>query len=257
MSNVRPQTQVDNIVAKLKELQAARVEASFKDPCFVTSTLIHTKEGLRPIEQIKVGDYVLSKPENGVGELSYKPVTRTFVHESDDLWLISFNYRIKDIEKIHLAAGVNEINGEKWYIGQDWIAVTGNHPFFTKDKGWIKAYDLGGKYSSGEKVELANGDYASASLFNRILQTETPNLGWAPRDLGFGHAENGGYSVELVAGELKVEGRSNAPELVLNDDGTAYRNITRTVYNFEVHDNHTYYVGESGLWAHNKGEIAA
>jgi hypothetical protein len=34
-------------------------------------TLVHTEEGLVPIEKVKVGDWVLSKPENG-GEQAYK-----------------------------------------------------------------------------------------------------------------------------------------------------------------------------------------
>ncbi|MCL2076530.1 MAG: Hint domain-containing protein [Betaproteobacteria bacterium] len=33
--------------------------------CFIAGTLVHTREGLVPIEQIKVGDWVLSKPESG------------------------------------------------------------------------------------------------------------------------------------------------------------------------------------------------
>ena len=32
---------------------------------FVKGTLVHTREGLRPIEEIRVGDYVLSSPEDG------------------------------------------------------------------------------------------------------------------------------------------------------------------------------------------------
>jgi hypothetical protein len=46
--------------------------------CFVAGTPVHTKEGLRPIEQIKVGDYVLSKPEDGKGKTAYKPVVKIF-----------------------------------------------------------------------------------------------------------------------------------------------------------------------------------
>ena len=33
--------------------------------CFVAGTLVHTDKGLVPIEQIKVGDLVLSRPEDG------------------------------------------------------------------------------------------------------------------------------------------------------------------------------------------------
>ena len=43
--------------------------------CFVGETLVNTETGFRPIEQIKVGDMVLS------GDGSYRKVTNTFVHD--------------------------------------------------------------------------------------------------------------------------------------------------------------------------------
>lgn len=46
--------------------------------CFVAGTLIHTDKGLVPIEQLKVGDMVLSKHESNTGEQAYKRVVRTF-----------------------------------------------------------------------------------------------------------------------------------------------------------------------------------
>ena len=45
---------------------------------FVAGTLIHTDQGLVPIQDIKVGDRVLSKPEDGSGDIEYKPVISTF-----------------------------------------------------------------------------------------------------------------------------------------------------------------------------------
>lgn len=33
--------------------------------CFIAGTPVHTDKGLVPIEQIKVGDLVLSQPEQG------------------------------------------------------------------------------------------------------------------------------------------------------------------------------------------------
>ena len=52
--------------------------------CFAAGTLVHTRDGLKPIEQIQVGDYVLSKPEND-GELACKRVLQTFHHPKKSL----------------------------------------------------------------------------------------------------------------------------------------------------------------------------
>ena len=50
---------------------------------FVAGTLVHTDKGLLPIEQLKVGDLVLSMPEDGrPEEKAYKRVIGTF--KSDD-----------------------------------------------------------------------------------------------------------------------------------------------------------------------------
>jgi len=45
---------------------------------FVAGTLVHTDQGLVPIEQLKVGDMVLSKDESNTGEQAYKRVVSTF-----------------------------------------------------------------------------------------------------------------------------------------------------------------------------------
>jgi hypothetical protein len=44
----------------------------------VAGTLVHTDKGLVPIEQLKVGDMVLSKHESNTGEQAYKSVVSTF-----------------------------------------------------------------------------------------------------------------------------------------------------------------------------------
>ncbi len=57
-------------------------------------TLVHTlftsgEKGLKPIQDIKVGDYVLSRPDNNEGELSYKRVTDTYQSlEPQELWIL-------------------------------------------------------------------------------------------------------------------------------------------------------------------------
>jgi hypothetical protein len=62
--------------------------------CFAAGTLIHTKEGLKPIERIEVGEWVLSRPENpdhGT-QTDYKRVVRTMVHRDKPVIYGSFNY---------------------------------------------------------------------------------------------------------------------------------------------------------------------
>ncbi len=50
---------------------------------FVAGTLVHTDKGLVPIQDIKVGDLILSKSvlsklESSIGDIEYKPVISTF-----------------------------------------------------------------------------------------------------------------------------------------------------------------------------------
>ena len=226
-----------------------------KPACFIAGTLIHTREGLRPIEEIKVGDWVLSKPEDGTGERSYKRVTRTFVHESNNIWLMKARYRFTDPAEFHRAAGageidaekyyVNEIDGEKWCLGAETLGVTGEHPFFTKEKGWVAAADLGW----GTHLEMANGDFTENIGTHpfQIYQSETPNLGWAPREPG---KDGGGWIVEFGAAGLNLENHM-FPQKTKYDERGFVASMVRTVYNFEVEDSHTYYVGQVGLWVHN------
>ena len=101
-------------VSKAKVLDNASV---FKAACncFVGGTQVQTDEGEKNIEDIEVGDKVLSKDEE-TGELAYKEVTATFNHETDEIYSI-------------------HVDGQT-------IESTYNHPFYVKDKGWTFVKDL-------------------------------------------------------------------------------------------------------------------
>ncbi|MHA6530788.1 polymorphic toxin-type HINT domain-containing protein [Paenibacillus sp. BAC0078] len=90
-------------------------KSSFGCNCFVSGTKVQTDEGEKNIEDIKVGDKVLSKNEE-TGEVAYKEVTDTFNHETDEIYKIQ--------------------------VGGQTIESTFNHPFYVKDKGWTFVKDL-------------------------------------------------------------------------------------------------------------------
>ena len=46
--------------------------------CFIKGTLVETEEGWTPIDELKVGDWVMSRPENGLGEAVPKRVVINF-----------------------------------------------------------------------------------------------------------------------------------------------------------------------------------
>ena len=76
--------------------------------CFVAGSLVTTEDGQKPIEEIQVGDKVLSEDET-TGEVAVKTVTETYVNETDEL--------------VHIG-----VNGET-------ISATPSHPFYEKHHG--------------------------------------------------------------------------------------------------------------------------
>lgn len=86
---------------------------TYSSPCFVAGTLVNTKRGMIPIEEVRVGDEVLTHKNR------YQRVLRTGSKVSNDL------YRIKG-------------------MSFDEIVCTGNHPFYVRktldnQAEWVQA----------------------------------------------------------------------------------------------------------------------
>ncbi|MCM3133648.1 S8 family serine peptidase [Paenibacillus polysaccharolyticus] len=96
--------------------------------CFASGTPIKTKEGFKSIEDIKVGDLVLSKNEE-TGSIDYKPVTQLFQKEIEEIYTL--------------------------YVEDQQIKVTGNHPFYVKDQGWKFTNEL----IIGDLLETSDNNY--------------------------------------------------------------------------------------------------
>ena len=113
--------------------------------CFVAGTLVHTREGLRPIEAIKAGDFVLAQPEFQ-GEPAYRRVKRTFQREPQSL------------------VGVTVASGSM----RETITATLEHPFWVAGSGWTGASDL----NEGDVVELASGAEGRVVLLERRIDQQ-------------------------------------------------------------------------------------
>ncbi|WP_210412504.1 Hint domain-containing protein [Leptospira yasudae] len=156
--------------------------------CFVAGTLVHTKDGLKKIEEIKVGDVVLSKSDVS-GEISYRRVVNTFVRQADAIYKVSF---------------------------EDGTVL---------ETTWSHRFRILKRDSIGQEFKIGTTEWTQAN--------------------------------KLVAGDvtLTVEGETLKVTTILIDQRE------ETVYNFEVEEDHTYFVAEVGIWVHNDAyhsvEVAA
>ncbi len=148
--------------------------------CFVAGTLVHTSNGLLPIEEVKVGDNVWSaNPELSSMQPELKPVTATITTHPDRLYHLLYETE----------GGISET-----------LVSSGEHPFYVSNRAPPQ-------FVTAE--ELIEGD------------------SWVLRS---------GESATLAT--VRTEDASD-------------EEMFFTTYNIEVADNHTYYVGEPGVWVHN------
>lgn len=107
---------------------------------FMACTLVHTDQGLVAIEQLKVGDRVLSKATDSSGELVYKAVTKTITTEHVPIFLLEFEPYVDPAlpvnERINLRRALRK------QLQPTPLLVTANHPFWTTTKGWLTAEQL-------------------------------------------------------------------------------------------------------------------
>jgi hypothetical protein len=191
--------------------------------CFAAGTLVHTKEGLKPIEQIKVGDWVLSKHESGEGEQAYKRVTRT-IKSNEDVPICLVRYYSEPDHKF-----------------ED-LFVTPNHPFYVK----VYGKDVGWQAAAGvtHPLELVAYDNTSISAYDCYTLWCTPDEGIS---IGLGTKFDTGPVIDFRDGVGKIIDEYG-DERVMGGMSALW---CQTVYNIEVEDYHTYYVGEFGVWVHN------
>lgn len=111
--------------------------------CFVAGTLVMTAVGLVAIENIKVGDMVISADPDTI-EIQEKPVVDVFTRDVDRL--------------VHLI-----INNEE-------IVTTFDHPFFVKEKGFVNATNL---WIGAELINKDGHTIVVENIFKEYLEDQT------------------------------------------------------------------------------------
>ena len=240
MSNFRIQDPHMTHQREAKDASAMHMQASCEinatgearpatNGCFVAGTLVHTRQGLVPIEKIQVGDWVLSQPEEQ-GELAYKPVVKAFSFDDKEIFLVRF----------HKVGGAMD---ESMTIES--VAVTGNHPFWVEGQGWTRADSL----NFGDRLELLDGSHVSLVCASRAFLTAEDGVGWVVGGWGIEMNDGSGNRVDCRNGSISVDFDGSFNFEALEDPDQSA--LKARVFNFAVEDFHTYYIGAMGVWVHN------
>lgn len=231
-------------------LQAKALEAMRKAAvgCFIAGTLVHTKEGLKPIEQIQVGEWVLSRPEDpeqGI-ETAYKRVIKTF--------------RFEDKEVVRFWWTPQPGGG---YEKTEAVYATPNHPVWLNPNGWVAmgrlhlpeklrpgTLDRGNGEWLNKELVLADGSSGAMLDVSDLYRTDRPEIAFHEEDdWGLGAL------LDFATTPVSVcEGVDDQPydyKKWGDPISETRERYTTTVYNLEVEDWHTYFVGKTGLWVHN------
>ncbi|MCL2137323.1 MAG: polymorphic toxin-type HINT domain-containing protein [Coriobacteriia bacterium] len=112
--------------------------------CFTAGTLVLTIRGPKPIEDIIIGDWLISTNVDS-GETAKQRVLQTYIRQTRQL--------------VHIWLGGSEIQ------------VTPDHLFFSIGKGWVKAIDL----DKGDQLTSLNGDtiVIDSVSFEQLANLET------------------------------------------------------------------------------------
>ncbi len=214
--------------------------------CFVAGTLVHTSQGLVPIEMIKIGDLVLSKPESGDGAAAYKRVVNTFRSKEKEVYEISY---------------FGKKNGTV-----ETLFATGNHPFWVKEIASLvlKAIDKQGEENPWagkigwnrldhledgvELFELADGStgYPMKSGPRPVLCTKEEGVGFVLSD----RKSDDGQIVDFRCGGALLQAEMRFANEV--DPEGRQEAFKATVFNIEVEEFYSYFVGEAGVWVKSR-----
>ncbi len=246
--------------------------------CFVGGTLVQTGDGYwKPIKDIQVGDMVMSMPENGIGKPVPKRVINTFQYENKEVWyvgttrldglgLITENYAVTPNHPYMVYGYVN--NTTRFFERNDSDATYYDEP------RWTRVDQL----RMGDILINSSGNYYVVACVKPFYKTKLDKYAWLQRGQIMG-----GWQGSLEGAMARLDRVNGFGQIFISSDhtlineieplpenevvatpyynrdgftgamvkGIAYPAYTTTVYNIEVEDYHTYFVGNAQILVHN------
>ena len=235
---------------------------------FVAGTLVHTDKGLVPIQDIKIGDMVLSSPELSTGTLRvYKRVVNTFHVASKEIRHLGVHF-IKSVDNEAL-------------LVREFFYLTKNIPIYLVESAWYE--NRSGRWNAASELQIDDtillttqeGDSDSTfyvtccKTIERIderhgfceEQKDSLDLDNFIKIALDGSTETLGYWQIQPSGDEIIKGSYREFDHRGNEDRKLEENflnrkppcpnLEAPIYNFQVEDFHTYFVGELGLWVHD------
>lgn len=271
-----------NLHQKISDTRPSGKEMA-QHACFIAGTLVHTDKGLVPINKIKVGDRVLSRDENNPdAENVYKRVVSTFksaekkriIHqcyltqegygylfctEDHPIWVDYF----MDVVEDENGKLIPERTYNEW-VPALYLSSYDDHALRTVDNGFATVES----FETVSKATRVFGQNYICLWDNRYGEYEDRFITVTEDDYTIWEQ---GYGIDIIDGVRQVvpepsmllpnekvcrympgEGPDGYDDTIegFGDDYYAY------VYNIEVEDTHTYFVGAAGIWVHNCGGAA-
>ncbi len=139
----RLSSEVRGKAERLKEPQTNRTTGASAEPryCFVAGTLVATELGLRPIEEVAVGERVWARDEE-TGEISLQTVTELFVTPSQETLELELEASDGTVETLGATYGHPFwVEGEGWTQAGELVA---GDVLFTERDGWLRVRQVRG-----------------------------------------------------------------------------------------------------------------
>ena len=244
---------------------------------FVAGTLVHTDKGLVPIDQIKVGDMVLSRRESDPNaQNEYKRVMNTFKSKETTI-IYYFSYEMPDPEDIQGERCIFCAEDHCFWINEYLDNDENGDPLFRRIS-WYPAK----RVDVAEEVHVLETHNNHLAFFNQILEDNDRQLfGFSEeeqiavariRDNGSGPLFDfrNGRPISIGGGGVCMKSCSDVQYLARTEENILYPatdehpdvqfylSLTKKydryqdyVYNIEIEDSHTYFVSKAGIWVHD------